>query len=229
MKKVYFLSGTMNNEQLWQWVFPKLDNVDPVYIDITTAKSFDEINSLIKDEVVEPGILIGFSLGGFSALNFAVKYPKKVERLMMICASADGLNTEEIRLRTSTIRFLETHKYMGISKARIQQFVYPEAENYEKIAQLIREMDATLGKETLIRQLKATSKRKSLMDKVSVLTMPVCLLGASNDLLVNPESMEDMYLELENATFEIISETGHMIPLEQPDILIHKIHDFVFS
>jgi len=229
MKKVYFLSGTMNNEQLWQWVFPKLENVNPVYIDITMAKSFEEINELINNAIDESGILIGFSLGGFSALNFAVKYPKKVEKLMMICASADGLNTEEIRLRSSTIRFLETHKYMGISTARIEQFVYAEAENYEKIAQLIKEMDATLGKETLIRQLKATSKRKSLMDKVSVLTMPVCLLGASNDLLVNPDSMEDMYLELENATFEIISETGHMIPLEQPDILTHKIHDFVFS
>lgn len=219
----------MNNEHLWQWVFPKLENVDPVYVDITTAKSFEEINELINNAIDEPGILIGFSLGGFSALNFTVNYPKKVEKLMMICASANGLNTEEIRLRNSTIRFLETHKYKGISKARIQQFVYPEAENYEKIAQLIRTMDTDLGKETLIRQLKATSKRKSLMDKVSLLTMPVCLIGGSNDLLVNPDSMEDMYLELENATFEIISETGHMIPLEQPDILTHKILDFVFS
>ena len=229
MKKVYFLSGTMNDERLWQWVFPKLEHINPVYIDITQANSFEDINELIDTVVDEDSILIGFSLGGFSALNFTLKFPGKVSKLMMICASADGLNEEEIRLRDSTIRFLETHNYKGISTTRIQQFVHSKSNNYTAIAQLIREMDASLGKETLIRQLKATSQRNSLMDKVANLTIPVSLVGASNDLLVNPDSMEDMYLELENASFEIISETGHMIPLEQPDILAHKIHHFVFS
>ncbi|MBL4745555.1 MAG: alpha/beta hydrolase [Flavobacteriaceae bacterium] len=229
MKKVYFLSGTMNDERLWQWVFPKLEQLIPVYIDITPAKSFEAINELIADAIDEEGILIGFSLGGFSALNFTLKFPGKVSKLMMICAAADGLNEEEVRLRKSTIHFLESHNYKGISATRIQQFVHPKARNYTAIAALIREMDATLGKDTLIRQLKATSERKSLMDKVAMLTMPVFLLGASHDLLVNPDSMEDMYLELENASFEIISETGHMIPLEQPEILAHKIHHFVFS
>lgn len=229
MKKIYFLSGTMNDERLWQWVFPKLENINPVYIDITQANSFEEINELIISVIDEESILVGFSLGGFSALNFTLKFPEKVSKLMIICASADGLNENEIRLRDSTIRFLETHNYKGISSARIQQFVHPKATNYTAIAQLIREMDSTLGKDTLIRQLKATSQRKPLVDKVAKLTMQVSLLGASNDLLVNPDSMEDMYLELENATFEIIPETGHMIPLEQPEILAHKIQNFVFS
>jgi len=227
MKKVYFLSGTMNDERLWQWVFPKLENIIPVYIDITPAKSFDEINELIAKAMDTPGILIGFSLGGFSALNFTVKFPQMVTKLMMICAAANGLNTEEIRLRASTIRFLETHKYKGISKARIQQFVHPKAANYDRIAELIVAMDISLGKETLLRQLKATSKRESLMDEVSTLSMPIYLLGASDDMLVDPNSMEDMYLELENGSFEIISETGHMIPLEQPGMLAHKIQNFV--
>ncbi|PCI33761.1 MAG: hypothetical protein COB60_07210 [Flavobacteriaceae bacterium] len=229
MKKVYFLSGTMNDERLWQWVFPMLENIDPVYIDITQANSFEDISNLINDVMEAPGILIGFSLGGFSALNFTKQHPHKVSKLMMICASANGLNNEEIRLRNSTIRFLETHSYKGISRARINQFVHPGADNYEKIVEVIRMMDVDLGKETLIRQLKATSKRTSLMEDLAVLKMPVCLLGASDDLLVTPDSMEDMYLELENASFEIISETGHMIPLEQPTILAHKIHEFVFS
>ncbi len=229
MKKVYFLSGTMNNECLWQWVFPELEGIDPVYIDITTAKSFEEINDLIADAMEKPGILIGFSLGGFSALNFTVKSPHKVLKLMMICASSKGLNAEEIRLRNSTIHFLENHFYKGISSARISQFVHSEACNYMEISELIRKMDADLGKETLIRQLKATSRRASLTGDLKDLKMPVLLLGASNDMLVTPDSMEDMYLELENATFEIISETGHMIPLEQPKLLASKIQNFVFK
>ncbi|PCH78067.1 MAG: hypothetical protein COB98_01525 [Flavobacteriaceae bacterium] len=229
MEKVYFLSGTMNDERLWKWVFPKLEGIIPVYIDISQANSFEEISELINQVIEEESILIGFSLGGFSALNFTLKFPEKVSKLMMICASADGLNSDEISLRNSTIRFLETHSYKGISNTRIQQFIHPNATNYTAITELIREMDVSLGKDTLIRQLKATSNRKSLMDKVANLSMPVSLVGASHDLLVNPDSMEDMYLELENASFEIISETGHMIPLEQPDILAHKIHHFVFS
>ncbi|MFT5761671.1 MAG: hypothetical protein ACI8WA_000789, partial [Polaribacter sp.] len=48
MQKLYFLSGTMCNQDLWQFVFPKIENFTPEYIDITSATSFEEINAVIN-------------------------------------------------------------------------------------------------------------------------------------------------------------------------------------
>ena len=88
MEKVYFLSGTMCNEDLWQFVFPKITNFIPEYIDITTATSFDEINTIINSKITNSAILVGFSLGGFSAMNFAIQYPEKIKKIALLVTSA---------------------------------------------------------------------------------------------------------------------------------------------
>ena len=128
MQKIYFLSGTMCNQDLWQFVFPKIEKYTPVYIDITTASSFEEINAIINSKITRPAIVVGFSLGGFSALNFACQYPEKIKKLIIIATNAKGLSKNELRLRRSTIQFLETHTYKGISNTRVQQFF-----NFNKI------------------------------------------------------------------------------------------------
>ncbi|NVK51927.1 MAG: alpha/beta hydrolase [Flavobacteriaceae bacterium] len=58
--------------------------MEPIHIDITSVTSFDEINQLIDNSVDENSIIVGFSLGGFSAMNFAIQHPSKVKKLLII-------------------------------------------------------------------------------------------------------------------------------------------------
>ena len=162
MQKVYFISGTMCTVDLWQFVFPNLENILPVHIDITPAKSFEEINQIILSEITESATIVGFSLGGFSTMNFSISYPKKGKKLIIKAANTNGLNDKEIQLRKNTIEFLENHNYKGISQARIQQFLHPNNQQNKKLSGIIKKMDTDLGKEVLIRQLKATSSRLNI-------------------------------------------------------------------
>ena len=82
MIDVFFISGTMCTKDLWQYILPYLKNINPIHIDITSASSFDEINNIILKSISSPTILVGFSLGGFSAMNFTSQYPEKVEKLV---------------------------------------------------------------------------------------------------------------------------------------------------
>ncbi|CAL2080289.1 alpha/beta hydrolase [Tenacibaculum sp. 190524A02b] len=216
MKKVYFVSGTMCTVDLWQFVFPKLENIQPVHIDITAAISFDDINKIILTTINEPSILVGFSLGGFSIMNFAINYPNMVEKLVVIAANANGLEKEEIALRKSTIDFLETHSYKGISQTRVLQFLHPENYNNQELISIIKKMDKELGKEVLIRQLKATSNRMSISENLKRIEMPILFIAAQDDSLVDSNTIKNIAKKLKKGKSILIKNCGHMIPLEKP-------------
>jgi len=204
---------------LWQFVFPNLKNITPIHIDITSATSFGEINNIIHAEIKEPAIIVGFSLGGFSALNFAVHYPEKVKKLVIIAANVNGLNEKEIQLRKSTINFLEKHTYKGISKQRIKYFLHPNNHKNETIVSVIKKMDSDLGKEVLIRQLKATSSRLNISNQVSDLHKPIVFIAAENDLLASTTTIKEFAHKTPKGEYLFIKNSGHMIPLEKPEEL----------
>ena len=228
MQKVYFISGTMCTVDLWQFVFPKLENILPVYIDITSATCFDEINEIILAKIEAPAIIIGFSLGGFSALNFAVHYPEKVKKLVIIAANTNGLNEKEITLRNNTISFLEEHKYNGISKMRTQQFLHSNNHQNQEITSIIKKMDADLGKHVLIRQLKATSARLTISKHVVNLNIPIIFIAAENDNLIPINNIKTLVNKLQKGTFIGVKNCGHMIPLEKPKELSVVLNRVVF-
>ncbi|WP_428743408.1 alpha/beta fold hydrolase [Tenacibaculum sp.] len=215
MQKIYFISGTMCTVDLWQFVFPKLENMLPIHIDITPANSFDEINDLIQSHIEEPATIVGFSLGGFSAMNFAVHHPKKVKRLIIVAANTSGLSDSEIQLRKNTFDFLEKHTYKGISQTRIQQFLHPDNYHNTEIVSIIKKMDADLGKEVLIRQLKATSVRINISEEVLKLNIPILFIAAENDALVNPKKVKEFAYQTRKGKHITIKNSGHMIPLEK--------------
>ncbi|WP_299105601.1 alpha/beta hydrolase [uncultured Tenacibaculum sp.] len=200
---------------LWQFVFPNLNNIDPIHIDITPAKSFQEINQIILSHITTPSIIVGFSLGGFSAMNFATHYPEKVKKLIVVAANTNGLNEKEIQLRNSTIDFLEKHTYKGISQTRIHQFLHPSNHQHIEITNVIRKMDADLGKEILIRQLKATSKRVDITTTVLQLQTPILFIAAENDVLVKYSEIKLIAKSSKKGMFINFKNCGHMIPLEK--------------
>jgi len=227
MQKIYFLSGTMCNQDLWQFVFPKIEKFTPVYIDITSASSFEEINTIINSKITSPAILIGFSLGGFSALNFASLYPKKVKKLISIAANAKGLSEGELRLRRSTIQFLETHTYKGISNTRVQQFLHPDNHQNKTLINIIKKMDTNLGIDILIKQLKATSKRVDITAALKTIDTPILLIGSKEDALVSHQDILDLKKDLKTGVAVILKNCGHMIPLEKPKELAEIINSYL--
>lgn len=225
MKKVYFLPGTMCTEALWKFIFPELVNIHPIPIAITHCKSFAEIDNKIAACIESPAVLVGFSLGGFAAMNFACNYPEKIAKLVIIAANSSGLRTKEIQLRNHTITFLEKNKYTGITTSRMHQFLHEQQHNNQLLLDLIRDMDKALGKEILIRQLKATSLRSDISEKLKNIKIPVLLVAAEEDRIVSFESVKTTANKMRKSIVYKIKNCGHMIPLEKPKELAYILNN----
>ncbi len=225
-QKLYFLSGTMCTPLLWEFVCAEFTQFDCVFIDSTSATSFQKIDVLLSETLEEKANVVAFSMGAYAAMHFAVSHPKRIEKMIIIAASAYGLNVKELQLRKSTIDFLEQHNYKGIATARALQFLHPTNHQNNKLIQVIKDMDADLGKEVLIRQLKATSQRVDLTEKLKNIQTKIHVIAAKEDALVNIDDVKHTQQQFTKATISILKNCGHMIPLEMPDLVRESIVRF---
>ncbi|PQJ21793.1 alpha/beta fold hydrolase [Tenacibaculum sp. SG-28] len=215
----------MCTEALWKFIFPKLENINPIPIAITHCKSFEEINNEIAACIESPAVLVGFSLGGFIAMNFACNYPEKITKLIVIAANSSELKKKELQLRNQTITFLEKNKYAGITTTRMYQFLHEQQHKNQLLLDLIRNMDKALGKEILIRQLKATSFRSDISEKLKNIKIPVILIAAEDDRIVSFESVKTTAKNIRKSIVYKIKNCGHMIPLERPKELAYILNN----
>lgn len=80
-------------------------------------------------------------------------------------------------------------------------------------------MGRTLGYEEFVKQ--------SMLDRssydVSKITCPTLIISGAEDQLRSKEEAIELLDQLPHAKLEIITNTGHMIPIEQPKILVSVI------
>ncbi|MFT4925072.1 MAG: pimeloyl-ACP methyl ester carboxylesterase [Phenylobacterium sp.] len=241
------LPGLMCDHRLWQSTWPRLAaELTPTHHQFAAADNIQAMAADVHHQITphpdqpnQQGInLLGFSMGGYVALHYALNQAlnqalndalnnaNTIKKLIIIAASAKGLNDEEKKQRSQILKYLQNNRYNGINKQRIGQFVHPSHIN-DPVSDIIRDMDHSLGQHTLVNQLKANIDRPPLTEQLHQLNIPVLIVGGAQDQMVKPQTLIDMGEQLPNATVSIIEHCGHMVPLEAPQQLATLINDFI--
>ena len=218
----------MCDHHLWQTCLEHLPkDVELIHLAIPMGNSIDEIVTALDKQLPNEKInLSGFSLGGYLASAYALKYPDKVRKLLLISNMSYSLPEAELKERSRTIDYLKTHGYSGIPTKRIMALLHPHAHRNQTIIHCIRAMDKALGKEMLIHQLTVTTQRENLLVKLPTLTLPVQFLIGDHDPLVKLSRIESMVEKSNNISLSVLSDTGHMLPLEQPQKCSKNMMEF---
>jgi pimeloyl-ACP methyl ester carboxylesterase len=224
IKEMYALPGTMCNEKLWR----ELEQELPTGIQLKpiTLPKRDNLIDIVND-VVEllpnaPVNLLGFSLGGYLASLLTTMYPDKIASLMVISNSPCALNDMELKAREMTIHWLNNFPYSGITRAKAQSMLDTSNQNEQWIQRII-DMDAELGKDTLLQQLTATTKRTDLSKSLAAVNIPKHFIASEEDPLVRIKWLTDYISKDRRAAFTCIAGRGHMLPMEQARKLAHII------
>lgn len=229
-QKIYFIPGTMCDERLWTNVWQALaplltNNVELINLAIPSLETISEIAEHLANQLDENSSLVGFSLGGYFASEIAIKFPQKVSNLLLISNMSSALPEKESKERARTIQFIRANGYKGVPDKRINHLLDPSAHNNEKIKEIIRAMDKTMGVDVLLHQLNVTTRRANLLPQLAELNCPLTFCIGDSDCLVKIDRIKNQLIQTKstNKTLEIIPNTGHMLPLEQPKTLASTI------
>jgi len=216
--KIYLLPGLMCNEQLWHRLIPYFDDTyELIYVPLPQMSCFEGSIEFLNNYFIEDKVnILGFSLGGYVASYFACKYPNKVNKLFILAASAGTLQEEEIEKRNKAITLLDSFGFKGLSHKKVVSLLEISNQKDENLIELIQKMYVDLGEEVFRTQMASTLNRENLLDKMSNLDVPMTFLYCDEDRLVNTKWIENFSHINDQATFEKISSTSHMLPLERP-------------
>ena len=210
----------MCDQRLWKACIQYLpENIELVHLAIPMGNNIDEIVTSLEEQLPKGKInLAGFSLGGYIASAYALRFPEQINKLLLISNMSYSLPENELKERSRTIAYLKTHGYSGIPTKRITALLDSSKQNSLEIINCIRKMDTSLGKETLIHQLTVTTQRENLLIELPTLSIHIMFLIGDNDSLVKLSRIEAILAKSSIISLSVLANTGHMLPLEQPQM-----------
>lgn len=210
------LPGYMLDESLWDEVVDRLQWDAPIVrLPLAPGATTEEIARSVAQAAPERFVLVGFSLGGYIARKVAELFPERVAALVLVASSLEVDSAERVKAKEDAIRALDPAAFRGLSMGAIAQSLHPDRRGDRELVTRIREMGRRLGYEALV--LQSGLQRDGIA--AASLTCPTLVIGAEQDPLRSAQETEALAAAIPGATLKVIEQSGHMLPLEQPEAL----------
>lgn len=213
-----FVPGFMLDEDLWRDVQPALQPFTPLfYADMSKDSSIEALVDRALAEAPPLFSLIGFSMGGYVAREMARRAPERVQVLVLICTSARGDGANQVARKASANAHKERSKFNGMSRAAIVKSLHPDRAADAEMIERIRVMGERLGADVFIRQSAIT--REDGMQTLHEIKVPTLVIAAAQDALRSLDQARELQRGIPGAVMTVIKNSGHMIPIEAPQVL----------
>ncbi len=189
----------------------------------------DDVRQLLDQlEYTKPVILVGFSMGGYIALQFLAKYAQRVRALVMVDsrASADPPAVQ-------AARFSMAENVEGWGAGHVAEMMLPKLvgrSTMERHPEVVVEIESIISRTNPIAIAAAQrgmAHRPDMSHVLARLEIPtLCLVGAE-DAITPPDTMQAMTDAMPNASLTVIEGAGHMTPMENPSAFNDALSQFL--
>ncbi|KAB2338921.1 2-succinyl-6-hydroxy-2,4-cyclohexadiene-1-carboxylate synthase [Cytobacillus depressus] len=193
----------------------------------------DDLYALLLKLKIDQIDVLGYSMGGRLALTFALKYPKKVRKLILESSSPGLVTTSERESR----RLQDEKLACRIQNEGIEKFVdywediplfHSQKRLPESTRQRIRNERLRNCAKGLINSLRGmgTGAQPSWWNELQKLSNPVLFITGSIDTKFCLIA-EKMQSKLKNGTWIEIEDCGHAIHVEKPEMFGTIVSEFL--
>ena len=162
--------------------------------------------------------ILALSMGGMIAQEIALKYPEKVNGLVLACTHCGG--DHAVSASEEIVRIFAEFIFTGSQEAAQKAVKCLFAEHTMREApEVVQQYQEVSGKfppatEVLVRQLEAVRDHNTWEDLPNIKT-PTFILTGDEDVLVPPENSRILAERIPGARLQVIEKGGHQFLVEQ--------------
>lgn len=195
--------------------------------DIYTCELFAKDLHLLIDRLgIQDPVIIGLSLGGMIAQEYAVKHHSNLKGLVLAdTAVASALTRSDRLLKAAYPKWLVKWTIRRMSDERYANWSFKYFDMDEEVRDYLKQEQLKLSKEELLKITDAIYSFKILpLETIEVPTLVV--LGENERKAVFPHADKMMEL-IKNSRKVIIPGAGHASNLENPEVFNRELEDFL--
>ena len=211
-----FLHGFLGSPEDWQPL-----NLPGTFLTLPGHQGRPLDLSLLEKEIPKKTTLIGYSLGGRLAMDFAHRFPERIESLIILSANPGLKKGKEERIAWDEkwANLLETEGIQPFLKKWYEQPLFStlnpnhlkgrDGHDPKVLAKILREL--------------SPAKLPSMWEKLQEFSFPMLFLFGENDI-----KYQHIAKRLgKNFPVDFIPSCGHAIHIENPTLCAKKIQEFI--
>ncbi|ASS95475.1 alpha/beta fold hydrolase [Peribacillus simplex] len=211
------LPGTLCDERLWETVNLS-DLTDVKVCDVSKADTIEGIAKSVLEEAPDKFALAGLSLGGIISLEIMRLAPERVMKLALLDTNPNPPTLEQIEGWERFIDMANNGQFLDITiNHLLPVLIHPDRRNDEALVSKIIDMAEKIGIKGYINQLKAVMTRSDQRPILPAIACPTMILVGRDDRVCPLHMSEFLSENIPTSSLEIISHSGHLSPLEQPE------------
>lgn len=245
---VLFLHGFTGSKKTWAPFIQKWENkFQVIVVDlpghgltksetiISMEQCCHDLSELLKRLKFDKVSIVGYSMGGRTALSFTMLYPEMVKKLVLESASPGLKDCVKKKNRlTSDERLAEKITQEGIESFIDYWENIPLFETQKKLPETIRKSiyeerlaQSPVGLAQSLRGM-GTGSQPSWWEYLDNLTCPILLIvGVLDEKFVTINKL--IQSQTIDAKLEIVSNAGHAVHIEQAEIFGKLIEEFIIT
>ncbi|MGD0461857.1 MAG: alpha/beta hydrolase [Tepidisphaeraceae bacterium] len=177
-----------------------------------------------------PCVLGGLSMGGYVALAYERQYASTLRGLILIDTRAGADDSDARAARDGLIELARTQGSSAVAEKLMPKLLAPATvQSQPDVADELRSIMQSCPALTIQHALAAMRDRPDLRPSLSRIAAPTLIIVGDSDALSPPSLAEEIHKSVAGSTLSIISGSGHMTPMEQPQLVSRAIKHFLVS
>lgn len=189
----------------------------PVTVEYLVGQLREYLRSFVQ---TPPYHLVASSLGGKVAVEFAVRHPEEVARVVLLCPS--GLGDEE---RLPIVEGVRRNDPRAVVES---VFFDPRCADPRLLAYYQCQFSNRRWRTGLLRTVRGTMDH-CVRDRLPLLARPTLLVSGREDRIVDPKAAAAAAKLLPDGTFLSVPGCGHAPQLEKPGLINRLVVQFLTS
>jgi pimeloyl-ACP methyl ester carboxylesterase len=213
---VVLLPGFMSDGRVFVDQVADLSGAHAVQVAPLLGDSLEEMAESVLATAPPTFAIAGHDLGATVATEILRRAPKRVTRLALICASAQGETPSAAAAREPRIVRAKAGRLGEVLMEEMPSTTLAETEYRNAIRDHWIDMAMEAGVETYLRQSKIIQRRPDMQNVLRRARLPCMIIGAAANTIVPPRRQEFMAELMPNAEYVLIEGAGHLPMLEAP-------------
>jgi abhydrolase domain-containing protein 6 len=195
----------------------RIESGEPISVDYLVEQLHLYLTQFVQ---TPPYHLVAASLGGKIAVEYAVRYPEEVSRVVLLCPS--GMGDEE------RLPIVEGVRRNDLKALVDSVFYNPRKIDRRLLGYYQKAFASRRWKTGLLRTVRGTLEHV-VRDRLADLRQPTLLVSGDNDKIVDPATAAAAALRLPQGHYLSIPHCGHAPQMEKPGQINRLVVNFLTS